>query len=121
MFADNDRGVRSATIVTEKVKTVAQNQFNCDEIAGAQLEVSLKRLAVGFVVVDVVVDDDFVVCFYFNSILPPCTNSLFFFSFMFWDINRINPLVLHVLVIIGMRDFFILRVYQGSFLQAPMC
>lgn len=40
IFSESNRGVRSATIVTEKVKTVAQNQFNCDQIAGAQLEVS---------------------------------------------------------------------------------
>jgi hypothetical protein len=34
----DDRNRRYATIVTPKVRTVAQNQFNCQSLAGAQLE-----------------------------------------------------------------------------------
>ncbi len=40
-FVTRDNGKRAAVIVTEKVKTVARNQFNCDQIEGAQLEVSI--------------------------------------------------------------------------------
>ena len=39
-FIESEQGVRAAVIVTEKVRTIAQNQFNCDQIEGAQLEVS---------------------------------------------------------------------------------
>lgn len=38
-FIKNDQGVIAATIVTEKVRTVARNQFNCADLEGAQLEV----------------------------------------------------------------------------------
>ncbi len=41
-FIDHDEGYRSAIIVTEKVKTVVQNQFNCADLEGAQLEVRFK-------------------------------------------------------------------------------
>jgi hypothetical protein len=39
-FLTNSKGVRAATIVTEKVKAVAQNHFNCTNLEGGQLEVS---------------------------------------------------------------------------------
>jgi hypothetical protein len=38
-FGVSKLGKRYATIVTPKVKTVARNQFNCQELEGAQLEV----------------------------------------------------------------------------------
>jgi len=37
-FITRENGRRSAVIVTEKVRTVAQNQFNCADLEGAQLE-----------------------------------------------------------------------------------
>lgn len=37
-FIDHEQGYRSAVIVTKKVKTVARNQFNCQDLEGAQLE-----------------------------------------------------------------------------------
>lgn len=38
-FIENDAGTLAAVIVTEKVRTVARNQFNCQDLEGAQLEV----------------------------------------------------------------------------------
>ena len=37
-FFANDNGERYASIVTPKVRTIARNQFNCQSLAGAQLE-----------------------------------------------------------------------------------
>lgn len=43
-FLTSGQGVRAAFIVTEKVKTVVQNQFNCEDLEGAQLEVSFNLI-----------------------------------------------------------------------------
>jgi hypothetical protein len=37
-FFVTDDGDRYASIVTPKVRTIARNQFNCQSLAGAQLE-----------------------------------------------------------------------------------
>ena len=40
-FLTGENGVRAATIVTEKVRAIARNQFDCQDLEGAQLEVCL--------------------------------------------------------------------------------
>jgi len=38
VFSTNAQGNRYASIVTEKVRTIARNQFDCQSLDGAQLE-----------------------------------------------------------------------------------